>query len=166
MVEGASPHVVGAQFSRKGFFSKAIYARGVAPEEVEDRLGFHRGRLAAGWSLAVMEKLPGAADFEFAGYTHWSGGVAQGHLPSPPDPRTAEQRLHDDGCDVERLKLRVIAEVFTLSGAHRLAKVIPATEDGDYPQGTGVPQWRLVAPMPFRTLAVMGPGERYMGLYQ
>ncbi|MGE3703227.1 MAG: hypothetical protein AB7G08_31470 [Hyphomicrobiaceae bacterium] len=149
----------------KGFFTQASYLRMQDSRELEQRLGYGRDRLSMGWWLLFMLDRPGPADFEFRGYSQMSGGVAQGHLPAPPDRRNAEQRLLDSGVDVGRLKDRIIAEKFTVTGSSRLAKVFPRASGTDYPPGSGIPQWTLVKPCRFRIVEFIAPGKRYEGMY-
>ena len=152
-----------------GFFTRALFLRGRTSQELEDLLGYGGGRLGQGWWLLFMVELPGPQDFEFRGYSQMSGGVARGHLPAPPDPRTAEQTLRDRGHDDESLaafKRKFVAANFTLHGAARLAKVIPKLPGRDYPPGRGIPQWELVRARRFRVVAEVAPGAMYLGSYQ
>lgn len=163
--------VVGQPVTLAGFFGKALFLRSQPAAELERRLGYRAGRLQQGWWLLFLTRMPRPEEFEFAGYSHLSGGVVQGHLPAPPDPRGAEARLRDGGYDLDGLKRDTIAGTFTLSGAERLAKVIPvAPQEGepgipDYPPGSGVPQWKLIQPLPWHVAAFVGPGEEYRGMY-
>lgn len=156
---------VGESFHCAGFFTEARYLRGQSAAELERRLGYHDGRLTKGWWLLFLEEPLGAADFAFRGYTHFSGGVEQGHLDRPPDARTAEQRLADGGFDLPRMKTRLVDEVFRLDGWRRLAKALPVIGDGTYPAGSGVPQWELTRPKRFRVRAFVKPGTVYDGDY-
>ena len=162
---------VGETIKLKGFFGKALYLRMQTACELERRLGYRPGRLAQGWWLLFLTRKPAPADFEFAGYSHLSGGVVQGHLDSPADRRGANERLLDSGHDVARLKKTTLEKTFRLAGSERLAKVIPVGSEHrtpgipDYPQGSGIPQWKLVNPLPWRVAAFIGPGERYTGYY-
>lgn len=97
-----------------------------------------------------------------------SDGVAQGHLPIPPDDRHAENLLLAEGYDVLRLKHNVILNTFELTGWKRLAKIIPADDpfgQNDYPPGTGIPQWKANTPLSWKIAAIVGPGQRYLGNY-
>jgi hypothetical protein len=99
--------------------------------------------------------------FEFMGYSYMSGGVAQGHLRPG---RSAEQELIAGKYDVFGLKQRTIRQTFRLNGPDRLAKVVAV--DGPsgtkpYPPGSGVPQGKLVHPLPFRVWGFVGPGQVY-----
>ena len=91
--------------------------------------------------------------------------VLQGHL-WPPGGMTAEQRLRHGGFDMDRLKQKIIAEAFTLYGPTRLAKAIPINPQSGlmpYPPGSGIPWWKLVKPLPFRVIELIGPGKTYSG---
>ena len=115
---------VGGNANLRGFFTKALYVRNQPSLEVERRLGYRAGRLDEGWWLCFLLQMPKGEDFEVRGYSQMSGGVAQGHLKSPPDPRNAEQTLKDGGVDLVKVKAGLIANTFRLSGPERLAKVI------------------------------------------
>ncbi|MCX7889744.1 MAG: hypothetical protein N2422_08470 [Rhodobacteraceae bacterium] len=163
---GNTTLVPGATLRRAGFFTRAGFLRGVVPAEVERRLGYRAGRLAQGWWLLVLTEMPGPADFELRGYSQMSGGVAQGHLPQPPDPRTAEARLGAEGFDLGRIKAGLIRDTFRLAGPDRLAKVVPVageTGEADYPPGSGIPQWTLTRPLAWSVAAFVAPGRVWMG---
>ncbi len=160
---------VGNTIYARGFFTKALYMRGVSSSEVEKRLGYRQGRLAGGWTLLFMLSKPFPGEFQFRGYSQTSGGVSMGHLANPKDPRNSEQKLIDDGFDMKSLKGRIINETFKTAGAERLAKVIPKNGefgDADYPPGSGIPQWTLTKEKAFKVAAIIMPGEKYMGNYE
>jgi len=161
---------VGDKVRATGYFTKAIFLRGQSSLEVERRIGYRRGRLSAGWWLLFLERKPMVSEFEFRGYSQMSGGISQGHLPNPSDPRTAEQRLRDSGSDLGRQKTDIVNRVFTVTGANRLAKVIPIRGEfgeSDYPPGSGIPQWTLTrnANLQATVVAKIEPGEMYLGNY-
>jgi hypothetical protein len=56
-----------------GNFTKALYLRSHNAAEVERRLGYGHGRLAPGWWLLFALDRPSPDNFEFGGYTHFSG---------------------------------------------------------------------------------------------
>jgi hypothetical protein len=153
---------------RRGFFTKALWLRMQPADPLEARIGYRSARLADGWWLLFMLEVPRVDEFEVRGYSHLSGGVVQGHLPSPPDPRNAEQRLHDGGYDLARIKSSLIGNSFRIDGPERLAKVLPVRSEfglDDYPPGTGIAQWTLTRAKAFRVAAFMGPGQVYDGYY-
>lgn len=162
--------VVGQTILLTGYVTKAVYFRRQSAAEIERRIGYRAGRLTDGWWLCFALDIPSECDFEFRGYSQMSGGIPQGHLKSPPDKRTAEQRLIDDGFDLKRLKAKVIRDTFCVGGPERLAKVIPVKPgfgSEDYPAGTGIPQWEITTPnrIRFKVAAHIGPGEVYDGNY-
>lgn len=165
------PKSVGERQDLDGFFTKALYLRGVPGAEIERRLGYRAGRLRDGFWLMFLTRKPTPAEFEFRAYSQMSGGIEQGHLPANAGNDTAEQRLLKGGYDVGLLKDRIIRETFQLAGPDRLAKVRPIArehgEDGvpDYPPGTGVPQWTLTRALPWVAAAFVGPGGKYDGMY-
>ena len=158
---------VGGLVDMGGFFTKALYLRGVSAAELERRLGYHPGRLKDGWWLLFMETVPSMMEFRFKGYSQMSGGVAQGHLPGRANGSDAQDRLYNQGMDVDRLKQKVIRDTFTVIGANRLAKVVPVMRQGTYPAGTGIPQWELERGVekPFHVAAFIGPAGVYSGDY-
>ncbi len=166
-----APLQIGETLRIAGFFGKALFLRSQPSHEIERRLGYRAGRLQKGWYLLFLTQMPKPTDFEVAGYSHFSGGVPQGHLGKPPDPRTSEQRLSAEGYDLHKIKQGLIRQTFHLVGSDRLAKVIPVADEHrergipDYPPGSGVPQWKLVSPLNWRVAAAIGPGETYTGNY-
>lgn len=173
------PTRVGEVQSLKGDFSKALYYRGQPASEVERRIGYRAGRLRDGWWLMFLVELPTADQFEYRGYSHMSGGIAQGHLPENRGGPTAESILRSAGVNLtgatyqkQGKKHDTIANVFRLSGPERLAKVRPvAREHGDpdiadYPPGIGIPQWTLIQPLRWIAAAFVAPGRKYEGTYQ
>ena len=159
---------VGDIVQMTGFFTKALFLRAQSAGELERRLGYAEGRMKAGWRLLFLERSPLPDDFEFMGYSQMSGGMPLGHL-APVGGLTAEQSLRVQGYDLPALKRKIIRDVFCVSGADRLAKAIPldaATGPAPYPPGSGIPQWKLVRPLPFRVIADLGPGEVYDGDYR
>lgn len=172
------PEAPGRTFDCGGFFTQMRYLRGQSPDEVERRLGYRPGRLRLGYWLLYLLQLPKLEDFGLRGYSQLSGGVEQGHLPGNAGGPHAEERLRRDGFDVEKLKLRVLNEVFTLSGERRLAKILPLAPEGpvqadrrdakepEYPPGSGIPQWRLHRPLPWHAVAKLAPGGSYRGSYE
>ena len=65
---------VGVENRFAGNFTKAIYLRSQPASEIERRLGYGAGRLARGWWLLFALEKPSPDNFEYGGYTHFSGG--------------------------------------------------------------------------------------------
>jgi hypothetical protein len=159
----------GITLDMRGYFLQLHFIRGQSPAELERRIGFRTGRLAQGWFLFFMLRKPAPDEYEMHGYTHFSGGMVQGHLPHAVPPPVQEQRLMREqgwsAADVRRFKEGQIAR-FNISGPQRLAKVIPVIDHSDietYPPGSGIPQWKAVKPLPFMVKAALGPGQAYTG---
>ena len=157
------PLTPGAVRPMTGFVTRASYLRMQTASELERRLGYTPGRLDAGWWLLWLMQIPSPDDFEFAGYTQMSGGVPHGHL-APAGRPAIEQSMHIAGWDVTARKRKVIADAFRIAGRERLAKVAPvnpAAGPMPYPPGSGIPQWKIVAPgLPFRVVQFI-PGDSY-----
>lgn len=161
---------VGDTIDMRGYFLQLHYIKGQSPAELERRIGFRLGRLSQGWFLFFMTRLPTPDDYEMHGYTHFSGGMVQGHLAHVSPPPIQEQRLVLEqgwsGADVRRFKEKQIVRQFSIAGPQRLAKVIPVVDHSaaeTYPPGSGIPQWKAVRPLPFLVKSALGPGEAYTG---
>ena len=152
---------VGEKVSQKGYFTQKHYVAGKSCSNLESLLGFKAGRLAGGWALLALTKLPLPADFEFRGYSYFSGGIEKGHDPAKSDGKTMEVRLKDGKYDLAKLKAAIIRDTFTTTGSKRLVKVVPNDAPSgakDYPPGAGVPQWELTKKMDFVVIGVMSAG--------
>lgn len=137
--------VVGQNIAVRGFVTKQKYLAGRSLLELERTLGFHVGRLANGATFAALNQLPQAQEFETRGYSQ----VADHRHATPPS------------LDMAAIKRMAIAS-WAPSGPERLIKVMAVTahnagmtDDDQYPPGTGVPQWKLVAPIPATVIAVL-----------
>ncbi len=149
-----------------GNFTRAQYLRARRSNELERRLGYGPGRLASGWWLLFALEKPRPQDFEFGGYTHFSGSRIG-------DPRLGDARPHVEQNlaallggtgGVEALKPKLIAQL-QLMGHQRLAKVIPVARGADYPVGTGIYQCNIKSPIRCRVAAFVRPGGTYLGDY-
>jgi len=151
---------VGDTLSVKGYITQLHFVAKKSGPQLESLLGFKAGRLGYGWAMLHLAKVPKPSEFQFRGYSQMSGGISKGHLKNPIDKRTAEQKLEDDNYDVVKLKEAVIKNVFVISGAKRLVKIIPNKKPSgtkDYPPGAGIPQWELIKPLKFKVAAVILP---------
>lgn len=157
---------VGTTGKFSGNFTKAKFIRGQSCSELELRVGYGSGRLDHGyWLLFALEK-PDPANFEFGGYTHFSGARIG-------DPRIGGERasveaelartLGGSGAVAEAKKRHV--DDLQLIGPDRLAKIIPVAPGTEYPVGSGIYQCNIPAPISCRIAAFVGPGETYQGSY-
>lgn len=154
---------LGETVQKKGYVTQLHYLKGRSATQLERLLGYKAGRLAGGWALLELLKMPKPEDFEFRGYSYFSGGIEEGHLDSKKSGNTAEVKLRDGSFDLNALKLALIKNSFAITGPRRLVKVCPKDPPSgikDYPPGSGVPQWELVNKLSFRVTAVMLPEGR------
>ena len=132
----------------KGCITQEHYIKGKTLPELERLLGFQKGRLEKGVTVAALIQMPLLSQFELMGYTQVAGHRFNGEATK--------------GLDVNRLKELVLKETFTLVGTKRLVKLIPNTphnslldNDLQYPPGMGVPQWKLTSRLSARVLYVL-----------
>jgi hypothetical protein len=147
---------VGEIVYRRGYITELPFVRGRTAAELDRLIGYRAGRLAEGWALLHLVRMPGPDEFEFRGYSHMSGGIAAG------EHRTAEGQLHQSGYDLGKLKQEIIRNKFRIAGARRLVKIVPnRTSFGakDFPPGAGIPQWELRREMPFRVAELIPPAD-------
>ena len=124
------------------------------PRDVEINLGFGQGRLAQGYWIAVLKDMLQPDDFAFGGTTMRSGGRLGLPASDAADdllrPRVHDQIMAEHGASGYRqLQLKALASV-TISGPHRIAKVLPVAPhdpamapDLQYPMGGGGLQWTI-----------------------
>jgi len=116
--------------------------------KIEEILGFHSGRLREGAFLAELCLLPKPDEFELAGYSQ----VAAHRFPE--QFRDIEKTL-----DITQAKKSIINYWSSKVGASGLVKILPVTkhskmnDDDQYPPGLGVPQWKLIRPVPMKILS-------------
>lgn len=100
-----------------------------SPGDLEELVGFHRGRLADGFYFLVLADTLSPGDFEFFGYTYFSGGRIG--LPSN-DPSVEQSRrgVHatmqiDYGdAGLKRIETK-FAEAIKPKGIERYVKIAP-----------------------------------------
>jgi len=149
-----------------GNFTKALYLRSQPSDELERRLGYGPGRLASGWWLLFALEKPLPDNFEFGGYTHFSGSRIGPPGMGGSRPHVEQELARDLGgpAQVRALKVKHIAGL-QLSGPERLAKVVPVARGSDYPVGSGIYQCNVPYPIRCKVAAFVGPRETYLGLY-
>jgi hypothetical protein len=126
---------VGDRVKVSGYLTKEKFVVGRTLIEMEDILGYQRGRFAEGIVVAHPTRLPLASEFETAGYSM----VAKHKYNQPTE------------LNLEKLKQNAMASWATF-GWERLVKVWPnmppddkLDRDTQYPPGDGAPQWNLTA---------------------
>ena len=154
---------------------------GREPNELEQLIGYHRGRLAQGYYIAVLKERLQPGEFNFAGYTHLSGGKYG--LPDPQKRQAvndARINVHDNlrnnigqsGIDAQQ---RQITAAIPLTGVERLAKCMPKIMHSDamekdpslplqYPRGDGIKQYILTVKKNFLIAAEVDPGGAIRGM--
>ena len=153
---------------------------GREPEELERIIGYHRGRLAQGYYIAVLKEPLRPGEFEYGGYTHFSGGKmgAPDPLKRPgvdaARPGVHQSLLKDVGAKGLNGLQQKTAGATPLVGTERLAKVLPkimhdAAMDGDptkpvqYPVGAGIKQFILTVKKNFLIAAEVDAGGDVKG---
>lgn len=165
---------VGTAHQMTGFCTHVFLLRGKPLTELEDILGYRRGRLTPGATILFLEALPTPDDFQLAGYTYFSDGTVQGHklAPADRDPYRMESLLKAElgwsDLQLRTHKRKMIGTKLVISGRERLAKVIPVTAHTageEYPPGKGIFQLKVVRPLRFRVKASIAPGQKWLGDY-
>jgi hypothetical protein len=164
----------GSVHQMTGFCTQALPLRGKSLNELEDLLGYRRGRLAAGATILFLEKLLTPDDIQLAGYSYFSDGAVGGHklAPADRDPYRMESVLKSEmgwsDAHLRAQKQKMIGTKIVVSGFDRLAKVIPTTGHSageEYPPGKGIFQVKVVRPLSFRVKGVIAPGQKWLGDY-
>ena len=156
---------LGSRTSMGGYATKMIYIAGQQPQELEDRIGYHRGRLAQGFLVLVLDDRIVPSEIELVGHSHFSGGRI-GH-PKLTGRITAEDSLRQafGGGLVSRQK-QLLAQTLNTGGSDTVVKVLPSIRHDpampdyeQYPVGTGIPQFNLTTKKNFVVRAVVGAGK-------
>lgn len=137
----------------KGCFTIYKYIKSLDRKDLERTLGFHHGRLDAGFKLVVLA--PGYIlninDFDLDSSTRWSGGKIGKHKDSIDSLLFARGIQQED---INKLKNMVVERWFSKGGDYSPAKVLPNLLHEDwmkYPNAealglgipSGVPQFLL-----------------------
>jgi hypothetical protein len=144
-----------------GFITQEKFLRGKNLSELEDLLGFQKGRLKEGAVILALKQLPAAEQFDFGGYTqvadhHFKEQFGNNSLVNKAQGETDS----DHKARITKVKNVLIKSVWAETGPERLVKVKAVTphdnnihEDEQYPPGQGIPQWKLKAGIPARVVA-------------
>jgi hypothetical protein len=162
----AAPPIV----TLRGFFTAEKWLQGKTLSEMEALIGYRAGRLSTlGASVYRFTRVPENWEFEVAGYTNVSGGLAMDPAWVAQDRLAAAYHAKTGVPNAEtRLKNNARASM-SVSGPNRLIKVKPLLDDplDTYPPGRGIPQWRVSELAAQRgtlrgeLLLVLKPGDRY-----
>jgi hypothetical protein len=137
---------VNQTISASGYITLAKYLHGTV-SEIETNIGYSFGRLAKGFFIAYLQRLPEVTEFDLAGYS-----ITPEHRFKLPK-------------DLDAGKLKTIAkEVMVTEGSRNLVKVFPNLKhdnniepDIQYPFGKGgIPQWKLTAELPMHIFKEVG----------
>ena len=129
-------------------------------------MGYGPGRLSQGWWLLFALERPTPDNFEFGGYTYFSGSRI-GPPGDPNRPTVEQELLKDEGGPAQLLALTAkLIATLQLSGHERLAKVVPVGPGADYPVGTGIYQCNIPRPISCKVAAFVAPGATYLGMYE
>jgi len=155
---------VGQTLRIGGNFTMLGFIEGLDGPGLERTVGFHPGRLEAGFAILVLA--PGHElhpnEIALLGSTRWSGGLIG------KERREMRALLEERGKDVDQLKAKVCA-FFSRRGPRTPAKVLPFTTHSPqmrYPDAealapgirSGVPQFNLLVPRAFSVLRAYAPG--------
>ena len=164
---------IGSITQAKGCVTRLIDVNNRSQQELEDRVGFRRGRLAKGYYILVLKERLTPEDIQFFGYTYMSGG--KHGLPSN-DPAVERGRKSAEQALIEQLgqqglkSLKAMrAREHQLSGSERLVKIIPEIRHDElmgpadqYPAAPGgIMQLNLVRPKAFLVAAHVDPDNTF-----
>jgi hypothetical protein len=154
----------------RGFFTSQKWLQRKTLAEIELLIGYRAGRLSTlGASVYAFTRVPENWEFEVAGYTNVSGGLAMNPEWVAQD-RLAAAYHAKTGVPSSETKLKENARfTMSISGPNRLIKVKPLLDDplDTYPPGRGIPQWRVSELAAQRgtlhgeLLMVLKPGDTY-----
>lgn len=88
------PYALGTSVTTAGCMTRLRDVVNRTPEQLEDLVGFHRGRLSQGFQFLLLQEAVSAGDFEFFGYTYMSGGRT-GLPDNDPAKEAARPKVHD-----------------------------------------------------------------------
>jgi hypothetical protein len=149
----------------KGCVTQEKYLIGRSLYDIENILGFHFSRLSEGAVVVALGEKPKPHDFEFAGYTQVASHRFEKEYGNMPltKPAVGESQT-DFNLRINKIKMNIINNVWTLNSTDRLVKIIPViphqdksilTDEEQYPPGSGVPQWYIKNPIKAEVVGVV-----------
>jgi hypothetical protein len=130
----------------RGFFTSQKWLRRKTLSEMELLLGYRAGRLSILGALVYgFTRVPENWEFEVAGYTNVSGGLAMDPAWVTQDRQAAAYHAKTGLPNAETRLKENARPSMSISGPNRLIKVKPLLDDplDTYPPGRGIPQWRV-----------------------
>jgi hypothetical protein len=147
-----------ATVSRGGYFTWVAYLLEVPPVRLEERLGYKRGALAAGWQLLTPCSAIPANLIDLRGSTRWEDGARKDNQPfASGDTHINQVIARRTGYSEGRMK---VAAFFDKKWENTPAKVLPLTHShpGYEAAVAGIPQFRLWAQIDWIVHVTVMPG--------
>ena len=154
----------------KGFITQEKFIFGRSLSDLESALGFQSSRFSEGIIVSTLKKLPSPNDFVFRGYSQVAGHHYNEQYNNAKDananmsldrPAVGESQ-YDFNRRIEKIKTRIINEIWSLRQGQRLVKIWTNTPhsnliplDIQYPPGRGVPQWELLGEAEATVIAII-----------
>jgi hypothetical protein len=174
-------YVVGRTYAKRGDITVLAAIAGQSQQAIERRLGFHRGRLANGYSLLVLVEKVAITDFLWTDQTRYSGGNQLYRDEGMMVPRRdllrgalLVQHGSDDAADAAMWSILGTSQHRINIGVdtRTIIKVMPNIAHSEtmpshlqYPDAdTGnIPQWTLTRAKTMECVANVHPGAIYRG---
>lgn len=172
--------VVGRSYdTMRGDITLLASIAGYAPWSIEQRLGFHTGRLANGYSLLVLTDNVGPTDFIWSDQTRYSGGMQLWRDEGAMVPRRDVLRGallvaggSDAAADAELWRIfgSAMRRINDAVGTATAIKIVPNIPHDpsmarhiQYPDANigNIPQWTLIREKTMRCVANVLPGAIY-----
>jgi len=165
--------IVGKQIEMSGFVTLQRFVQGRTLSDIENILGFRKGKFAKGVTVSAALELPEIDGFELAGYSQVAGHRTEEEYGKINEPSG------EDELDAYEKQKRLAMGQWSLYGTSRLIKfsadighvghpnaaIDRALNDYQYPPGRGVPQWNILREkaLSFKVIARLEgyPDERF-----
>jgi hypothetical protein len=144
--------------TKGGYFTWIAFLLDMPPVRLEERLGYKRGALSAGWQLLTPFAPIPANLIDLRGSTRWEDGALKDKQPfASGDPNINRVIARRGGYVEGREK---VAAFFDKKWENTPAKVLPLTHShpGYEAAGEGIPQFRLWAHIDWVVHVTVMPG--------
>jgi hypothetical protein len=125
----AADYELGKSVFATGCVTRLIDVVNRSPEDLEELVGFHRGRLSNGFHFLVLTDSLSAGDFEFFGYTYFSGGrigLPSNHTAADQSRRGVHATMQIDYGDAGLRRIEdKFARAIKPKGVERYIKIAP-----------------------------------------